>query len=85
MASWEEGIHFLAFKNSFKTLLPGRGHQEGSGSPCIAQLTGAKQLPASLPGLGSHRNSLRSQAALTYPSLVRKIAIIHVKQRPFIL
>lgn len=44
-----------------------------------------KQLPVSLPGSGSRRNSLRSQAALTYTPLAGKIGIIHAKQRPFIL
>lgn len=30
IASYKEGIHFLTFKSSFKSPLPGRGHQKGS-------------------------------------------------------
>lgn len=62
-----------------------KGTESSSGSLCFPRLAEAKQLPASPPGSGSHRNSRRSQAALTYPSLAGKIAAIHVKQKPFIL
>lgn len=89
MASWEEVIHFLTLKTRLNHCCQAGdtkgGAESSSGSLCVPWVIEAKHLPASLPGSGSHGNSLRSPAALTYPSVAGKIAIIHVKQRPFIL
>lgn len=49
---WVEGIHLMTFKNLFKSLLPGRKHQERKGEQLWVPLyLQSSSMP--LPGLGS--------------------------------
>lgn len=61
---WVEGIHFMTFKNLFKSLLPGREHQEEKGEQLWVPLyLQSSSVPRSL-GWG--------QAGITYLFLIEK-------------
>lgn len=64
----------MTFKNLFKSLLPGRGHQEGKGEQLWVSLYLQSSSLSLCLGWG--------QAAITYLFLKEKRAIFHVKQRP---
>lgn len=61
---WDEGIHFMTFKNLFKSLLPGRGHQEGKGEQLWVSLYLQSSSLSLCLGWG--------KAAITYLSLTEK-------------
>lgn len=68
---------FTTFKNLFKSLLPGRKHQEGKGEQLwIPLYLQNSSVPLCLGW---------DQAVIASLSLTEKKTIFHVKQRPFIL
>lgn len=73
---WDEGIHFMTFKNLFKSLLPGRGHQEGKGEQLWVSLYLQSSSLSLCLGWG--------KAAITYLSLTEKKSNFPCETKAFV-